>query len=75
MVILTSMQTIVVKKKGEHRMNQMMQQYVDKAQILIEALPYIQRFNQKVIVVKYGGSAMKDANYISSSSEQMQVYI
>ena len=28
--------------------------------MLIEALPYIQRFNRKIIVVKYGGSAMVD---------------
>ncbi|MCD8119307.1 MAG: acetylglutamate kinase [Lachnospiraceae bacterium] len=31
-----------------------------KANVLIEALPYIQRFNRKIIVVKYGGSAMLD---------------
>ena len=31
-----------------------------KAQVLIEALPYIQKFNKKIIVVKYGGSAMVD---------------
>ena len=31
-----------------------------KAQILVEALPYIQKFNRKIIVVKYGGSAMVD---------------
>ncbi len=31
-----------------------------KAEVLIEALPYIQRFNRKIIVVKYGGSAMID---------------
>ena len=31
-----------------------------KAQVLVEALPYIQRFNRKIIVVKYGGSAMVD---------------
>ncbi|MBO6138308.1 MAG: acetylglutamate kinase [Lachnospiraceae bacterium] len=30
-----------------------------KAEVLIEALPYIQQFNRKIIVVKYGGSAMK----------------
>ena len=30
--------------------------------MLIEALPYIQRFNRKIIVVKYGGSAMADEN-------------
>ena len=33
---------------------------MEKAQVLIEALPYIQRFNRKIIVVKYGGSAMVD---------------
>ena len=31
-----------------------------KAEVLIEALPYIQRFSRKIIVVKYGGSAMVD---------------
>ncbi len=41
-------------------MNDNMQQYLDKAEVLIEALPYIQRFNRKIIVVKYGGSAMVD---------------
>ena len=41
-------------------MNKDMQQYLDKAEVLIEALPYIQRFNRKIIVVKYGGSAMVD---------------
>ena len=30
----------------------------DRAQILFEALPYIQKFNQKTIVIKYGGNAM-----------------
>lgn len=30
------------------------------AQILIEALPYIQKFNNKIIVIKYGGNAMID---------------
>lgn len=31
-----------------------------KAETLIEALPYIQEFNRKIIVVKYGGSAMSN---------------
>lgn len=35
-----------------------MNQYLSKAEVLIEALPYIQRFNRKIIVIKYGGSAM-----------------
>ena len=30
----------------------------DKSQILIDALPYIQRYSNKVVVVKYGGNAM-----------------
>lgn len=41
-------------------MNPNMEKYLHKAEVLIEALPYIQRFNRKVIVVKYGGSAMVD---------------
>jgi acetylglutamate kinase len=32
----------------------------DRAQMLIEALPYIQRFQGKTIVIKYGGNAMVD---------------
>lgn len=39
-----------------------------KAAVLIEALPYIQRFNRKIVVVKYGGSAMVDENLKSRSS-------
>lgn len=37
-----------------------MDQILVKAQTLIEALPYIQKFNNKKVVVKYGGSAMLD---------------
>ena len=37
-----------------------MDKVLEKAEVLIEALPYIQRFNRKIIVVKYGGSAMVD---------------
>ncbi len=40
--------------------NRDMEKYMEKAEVLIEALPYIQRFNRKIIVVKYGGSAMVD---------------
>ncbi len=35
-----------------------MQQYIDKAKILIEALPFIKRFYDKTVVIKYGGSAL-----------------
>ena len=37
-----------------------MVELVERAQILIEALPYIKEFYGKTIVVKYGGSAMLD---------------
>lgn len=37
-----------------------MTEVMSKAEVLIEALPYIQTFNRKIIVVKYGGSAMVD---------------
>lgn len=37
-----------------------MENWLQKAQVLNEALPYIQRFRGKIMVVKYGGSAMID---------------
>ena len=54
------MQTIV--HKGERTMEEdtKVDQILVKAQTLIEALPYIQKFNNKKVVVKYGGSAMLD---------------
>ena len=38
----------------------MYDELIKKAEVLIEALPYIERFNRKVVVIKYGGSAMTD---------------
>ena len=38
-----------------------MEEAIQKATVLIEALPYIRSFHDKVVVVKYGGSAMDDA--------------
>ena len=37
-----------------------MKDLIDKAEVLIEALPYMRRFYAKTIVIKYGGSAMSD---------------
>ena len=48
-------------------MEKNMEEILSKAEVLIEALPYIQRFNRKIIVVKYGGSAM--------SSEELQMNV
>ncbi len=37
-----------------------MENPIDKAKVLIEALPYIRRFCDKTIVIKYGGSTMEE---------------
>ena len=37
-----------------------MKELIDKAAVLIEALPYIRRFYDRTIVIKYGGNAMSD---------------
>lgn len=34
----------------------------DRSRILVQALPYIQKYNNKIIVIKYGGNAMIDDN-------------
>jgi acetylglutamate kinase len=39
----------------------MMKDLIDKAEVLVEAMPYIRRFANSTIVLKYGGSAMTDA--------------
>ena len=44
-----------------------MEKVLAKAEVLIEALPYIQRFNRKIIAVKYGASAM--------SNEELQKHV
>jgi acetylglutamate kinase len=41
-------------------------QLIDKAEALIEALPYMRRFYDKTIVIKYGGSAMTDTELRAS---------
>ena len=43
-------------------MNENMDLWIEKANVLIEALPYIREFSGKRIVVKYGGAAMKDSS-------------
>jgi acetylglutamate kinase len=43
-----------------------MKKLIDKAEILVEALPYIRRFAGKTLVIKYGGNAMTDAELRAS---------
>lgn len=44
-------------------MDRHMEEVLQKAEVLIEALPYIQQFNRRIIVVKYGGSAMANEEF------------
>ncbi len=37
-----------------------MQELIEKASVLMEALPYIRKFSGKTVVIKYGGAAMVD---------------
>ncbi|MBM3244244.1 MAG: acetylglutamate kinase [Candidatus Omnitrophica bacterium] len=37
-----------------------MEEAIKKAEVLVEALPYIKKFHKKVIVIKYGGSILGD---------------
>jgi len=42
-----------------------------RAEVLVEALPYIQRFRGRVVVVKYGGNAMVDPALAASFAEDV----
>jgi acetylglutamate kinase len=43
-----------------HRSDAQMQELIAKADILLDALPYIRRYSGKTMVIKYGGHAMTD---------------
>ena len=43
-----------------------MEEIIKKADVLIEALPYIQRFRGKTVVIKYGGNLMENGNTFRS---------
>ena len=45
----------------------MYEQTIAKADVLCEAMPYIQRFRGAVVVVKFGGSAMEDPALVEST--------
>lgn len=48
-----------------------MQELINKASILVEALPYIQKFNGKTVVIKYGGNAMVNEELKSKVMEDI----
>ncbi len=45
-------------------MTQNMNEMIERAKTLVEALPYISAFSGKTIVIKYGGNAMNDENTV-----------
>ena len=47
-------------EERQEKMDDKLNDVLIKAETLIEALPYIRDFNNKKVVVKYGGSAMLD---------------
>ena len=49
-----------MEKRHREKMDDKLNDVLIKAETLIEALPYIRDFNNKKVVVKYGGSAMLD---------------
>ena len=46
-------------------------QITDKAGVLVEALPYIQKFRNSIMVVKFGGSAMEDENLVRRTMQDI----
>jgi acetylglutamate kinase len=50
-----------------------MKEYIEKAQVLIESLPYIRSFYGKTFVIKLGGAAQKDQNLINAFAEDVSL--
>lgn len=48
-----------------------MEEYIQKAEVLIEALPYIREFEGKTVVIKYGGAAMLNEELRESVAEDI----
>jgi len=51
-----------------------MQELIDKANVLIEALPYIQKFRNSIMVVKFGGSAMEDPELVAGTMRDIVLF-
>lgn len=47
-------------------MNHDFEKLIERAEVLVEALPYLQEFRGKTMVIKYGGSAMDDPQLVES---------
>ena len=52
-------------------MTQLLESKIEKAKVLLEALPYLKKFNGQLIVVKYGGSIMVDPELSAKFAEDI----
>ena len=50
----------------------MMENLIAKAEVLLEALPYIQQFQGAMVLVKFGGSAMEDAELVAGAMRDVE---
>jgi acetylglutamate kinase len=66
---ITELKTLIEKNQNL-KVNDM-KKYIDKVNVLMEALPYIKQWNGKIIVIKYGGSAMNDEDVKNSIMEDI----
>ncbi len=48
-----------------------MENLIEKANVLVEALPYIQRFRHSLVVVKFGGSVMEDPKLVAGAMQDI----
>lgn len=48
-----------------------MEKLIAKANVLVEALPYIQRFRRSLVVVKFGGSVMEDPKLVAGAMKDI----
>jgi acetylglutamate kinase len=54
-----------------NRVREAMAEYIQRAAVLVEALPYIREFDGKTVVIKYGGAAMTDPALRRSTAEDI----
>ena len=47
--------------------------FLKKAELLMETLPYMKRYSNKIIVVKLGGNAMGKKEYVKSFAEDISL--
>jgi acetylglutamate kinase len=52
----------------------MTQEWINKAEILLEALPYMRKFQGQTLVIKYGGAAMQEADLKAAFAQDITLF-